>query len=74
MTTITLYRTPAHQWIAIYSGDGARAIQRLFGTSHIPTPFGPCDGATWVRAEVASRNPEAIVTVAPGEPERVPHD
>jgi hypothetical protein len=63
MHTITLYRS-ATAWVADMS-DAAQAaeILELFGTTHLPTPYGPTVDSVTVALAVSRRNQDHRVVV-----------
>ena len=60
--TITLIRGKTG-WSAIYEGPHATKIQKLFGSTTLPTVFTHEASSTLVLAEVAARNASCVVTV-----------
>jgi hypothetical protein len=60
--TITLYWTP-DGWMAEFGGPHAAEIDRLFGTTTIPTAFASGAEASAVYAGIKSKNPHVRVNV-----------
>jgi len=50
-------------WVAYFSGPHATEVQALFGSSSIPTAFGPNVSTDAVVASITALNPGTIVTV-----------
>lgn len=51
-------------WMVDWSShDNGKAIRSLFGTDQLPTPFRPSADPELVREAIATRNPEATVSL-----------
>lgn len=64
INTITLdiqNGTAGKMWVAIFSGPHAADIQRLFGTTTIPTPFAASTLPMTVWNTIVDQNPGAKV-------------